>query len=840
MVSKNISILQYSPHFTFTSLGAALDRVRREAIAGKLDRSFDMFGVHIGLKYKDPADRMKGGQLRVAIDDMKALFPRAHSKRIDVNLNFDGGASKTDGVFDLNLKYLLEHGDGDGDETGTLSLKRSKQGNVYVSQLKTQTTGSHSGRPIIPAAITNAQIDVKSDRKTMFNLKYVNPSKGRDVEIDFNRVPGKQATLKITKSGSALVDLTFTAEDLNLRQPDGNFKVGVSGTVTGERIEGSVEGKKSAQGYRVKTDLSKGGKKALQVDSKVKADPSQKSYSTKTVYSVMGGIIQGTIVLKYEGGVLTFSNVDKNTKDKIEFKFALDYGKSLYIEGKKNGDTMWTYNTLRNTVNNDDKFEMTLETDLTLNSKSILWTMMDKYYPYGAFNVRRNEVRIFVDKKNRNLLLPKFTVDVKLYKEGKQVVTLDIDTTVKPYKFLFVAPNVFKRWNVKYDKIEGTMDHVIGKSINIKTNIGGGIEIDGNRGDNSKGGRDINIVTKKGGKQMMKIAISTEKTVNDNEIRLTLRDSVEIDPDSLLYRKIVNNYRLLTPFTKRTGEFEIYVNKKEKNVLLPKFSIKGEVKKDSETVMKALLTTNEKPYRMSLYLPVVLNRIYSDMDEYKVTVTHNPGQLLQVDTNGKKFKGFKIARTGSGNEREIVINGKKLGSGDYTLTDNSFSTKVTIADGNWIQPKITWRGKLPKTQAEAETFFLANRLDVEATGSKRSFNGDLSWKMDKPDFDFSTPWNAKLDLNLAGEGPNWGTYSITRHMTAAVADKIIKFAVTGDASFTKGVFARISPVKTDVNLKYVMADRDLIGKFSKVMNGKEYSVDFPVGSGVIPKIVWGQ
>merc|ERR1712156_1003793 len=442
--------------------------------------------------------------------------------------------------------------------------------------------------------------------------------------------------------GDALVDLTFTAEDLNLRQPDGNFKVTVSGTVTGERIEGSVEGKKSPQGYRVKTDLSKGGKKALQVDSKVKADPSQKSYSTKTVYSVMGGIIQGTIVLKYEGGVLTFSNVDKNTKDKIEFKFDLKIGKSLYIEGKK----------------------------------------------------------------NRNLLLPKFTVDVKLYKEGNQVVTLDIDTTVKPYKFLFVAPNVFKRWNVKYDKIEGTMDHVIGKSINIKTNIGGGIEIDGNRGDNSKGGRDINIVTKKGGKQMMKIAISTEKNVDDNEIRLVLRDSVEIDPDSLLYRKIVNNYRLLTPFTKRTGEFEIYVNKKERNVLLPKFSFKGEVKKDSETVMKALLTTNEKPYKMTLFLPVVLNRIYSDMDEYKVTVTHNPGQLLQVDTNGKKFKGFKIARTGSGNEREIVINGKKLGSGDYTLTDNSFSTKVTIADGNWIQPKVTWEGKLPSNKAEAEAFFL--------------------------------------------------------------------------------------------------------------------------------------
>merc|ERR1711910_320262 len=272
---------------------------------------------------------------------------------------------------------------------------------------------------------------------------------------------------------------------------------------------------------------------------------------------------------------------------------------------------------------------------------------------------------------------------------------------------------------------------------------------------------------------MMKINISTEKNVDDNEIRLVLRDSVEIDPDSLLYRKIVKNYRLLTPFTKRTGEFEIYVDK----------------------------------------------------DEYKVTVTHNPGQLLQIDTNGKKFKGFKIARVGSGNEREIVINGKKLGSGDYTLTDNSFSTKVTVADGNWIQPKITWEGKLPKTKSEAEAFFLENSLNVEATGSKRSFNGALSWKMDKPDFDFTTPWNCKLNLNLQGEGPNWGTYRIARDMKAAVANKVIEFDVTGDADFTKGVFAKISPVKTEVDLKYVMDDRDLIGKFSKVMNGKEYSVD---------------
>merc|ERR1711936_1259085 len=64
---------------------------------------------------------------------------RAQSKRIDVNLKIDGGASKTDGLFDLNLNYLLEHGDGDGDETGTLTLKRAKKGDTWVSQLKTET-----------------------------------------------------------------------------------------------------------------------------------------------------------------------------------------------------------------------------------------------------------------------------------------------------------------------------------------------------------------------------------------------------------------------------------------------------------------------------------------------------------------------------------------------------------------------------------------------------------------------------------------------------------------------------------------------------------------------------
>merc|ERR1719445_2311922 len=115
---------------------------------------------------------------------------------------------------------------------------------------------------------------------------------------------------------------------------------------------------------------------------------------------------------------------------------------------------------------------MTLTTDMTLNSQSIFYKLLEDHYPYGAFNERRNEIRIFIDRQNKN--------------------------------FLFLAPNVFNRWNINMDKIEGQMTHVPGSSINIETNLGGGIKINAQRGNNNKGGRDIQIRTEKAGKQMMK------------------------------------------------------------------------------------------------------------------------------------------------------------------------------------------------------------------------------------------------------------------------------------------------------------------------------------------------
>ena len=82
----------------------------------------------------------------------------------------------------------------------------------------------------------------------------------------------------------------------------------------------------------------------------------------------------------------------------------------------------------------------------------------------------------------------------------------------------------------------------------------------------------------------------------------------------------------------------------------------------------------------------------------------------------------------------------------------------------------------------------------------------------------------RMTFNIAGEGPRWGTYSISRNVTVAVFNKVIWLAVSGEASFSQGVFAKDSPVMTDVDLTYRMDDGNLEGKFSKVIKGIEYPI----------------
>jgi len=830
MVNKNAWIDNFSYSCSFS--GAALDRVKRDAIVGKMDKTFDFLGVHMGLKYKDAAQPLKGGKVQLKIDDLKKIFSGAHSNKVEVDAEFDGGVAMNDGLFKMVAHYSRVHSDGHGEEKGEVMIERKKTGSMWTTTIKT-SVNPFAGKSLLPAAINNIEIMVESDRQTKLHAKYVNPTKNRDIHINIDRVPGKSLHLVIV-NGDRKHDLTFKVGDLNFKKMDGIFNIAVEGTSLGEAVKGKITGSKKGDVQVVQFDLEKGNKKFIQFETKLKMDIVAQSFEARTKYAVLGGKISGKVLLKYADKQFAFKNTDGATKDTLELTAKIDVGKTADIEAKKNGESMWTYKTQRTTVSNNAKFEMTLNTQMTLNSKSRVHQFLSKNYPYGAFNTRNNKVKIFVDRQNKNLLAPKFKIDVHLQKDGAKAVDMTADTTGSPYVFKLTAPNFFKRWGIKQSSIDITADHKIGSSLVVDANILGGLHLEGKRGDNAKNGRDVSLLVKKGGVQMFKITWSTEKINNANEFKFILHDTLDVNPESMLYKNIISQYKILTPFTSRVGEFEIYVNKKDKNLMFNKFYVKGNVMKDGNKALDVLMTTNETPYKFEFFAPA-FDKIMPGMTEVKISVEHNLGQSLEIKTNFEKFTGLKIYKTGSGNERKVELNGKEMIMGDYTLTDNSFSTKITVGD-DFLEPKITWKGKLPQTKEEAEAFMLENNIQVKVTGSKRNLDLNLNWKMTKPDFNFGTPENGKISLNAKGNNPRWGDYSLSRDINWKAENKVIEVNWTGMAQFAQGTLATATPIETSFKFKVLLDKTDLIGKFMKKINGKEYSIEFPEGSGVMPKI----
>merc|ERR1711946_295 len=120
----------------------------------------------------------------------------------------------------------------------------------------------------------------------------------------------------------------------------------------------------------------------------------------------------------------------------------------------------------------------------------------------------------------------------------------------------------------------------------------------------------------------------------------------------------------------------------------------------------------------------------------------------------------------------------------------------------------------------------------------RNFDIDLSWKATKPDWDFSTPESLKLDLNAEGKGPRWGDWSISRDVAASIANKVISFDVSGTSKFGMGRLATSTPILTEIHMKYLIQQRDLTGKMSKVINGKNTQSNSPTVSESCPRSRW--
>merc|ERR1711910_39656 len=663
-------------------------------------------GAEVGIKYKDPSNRDKGGEAYVDIKELASLVPRAKSRAVQIHANFDG-------LFTMEVDYHFGHKDGSGTEEGSMKIVREKRGGMWHTDIKTEAH-PFSGRPIIPARINNMEFEIESDRATKLKGKYVNPNMGRDITWDIVRQPGKNIKAVITRGG-----VTSTIEG-TLNKSGQDMDITVKADIRGVKYDGKVSVKSAADKTKVDVLIKKGSESVLQMSSEVQIKGSK--FRLRSKYSIMGGkVAQGVFNAKYQNNKLTFE------ADPYKLDIELNLGRSIKVEAFKDGQSMWTYETLREDKSTPAAIQWEANSKMTLNPASKLHKFIQDNYPFGAFQTRTN-----------NFLLRKFKINFDVVKDGNKVIDISGNTVDAPYQFSASAPNLFERLNIAQNPLTMTINHQRGSFLIIDTNIAGGMKLDAKQSPNAgTGGRNIDIVATKGGAMMWKYNAVTSKVNDANQLKVGLKGDFELNPQSLLYKMVVSKYRILTPFSKRHSDLEFFWDKKNKNVVMNKFYAKAKIDKDGSNVANVLISTNQKPYKFHVFLPALLGKLRPGMQEVDVDFDHKPGTSLEMKVNhaGAKFKGFKIAKTGSGNEREITWNGKKLGKGDFTMTNKRFTTTQTLSNGKSLTTTITW-----KNRWDSPNFLLDNKVHVNLDGTERKLDLNMDWGMSKlPDMDLNTP-----------------------------------------------------------------------------------------------------
>merc|ERR1712158_290080 len=247
-----------------------------------------------------------------------------------LHAKFEGGSSSTDGLFEMDLDYHFEHKDGSGVEEGSMEGKREKKGGMWKTEIETEAH-PFSGTPIIARGGVTSTIEGTLNRS------------GQDMDII------------------------------------------IKADIRGVKYDGKISVKSASDKTNVVVDIKKGSESVVQLKSEVQVKGTK--FRLRSKYSIMGGkVAQGDFKANYQNNKLTFE------APPYKLEVELHLGRSIKVEASKNGESMWTYETLR-----EDKS----------NPNAIVWEANSK---------------IFIDRHNRNFLLRKFKINFDVVKDGSKVI----------------------------------------------------------------------------------------------------------------------------------------------------------------------------------------------------------------------------------------------------------------------------------------------------------------------------------------------------------------------------------------------------------------------------------
>jgi len=540
-------------------------------------------------------------------------------------------------------------------------------------------------------------------------------------------------------------------------------------------------------------------------------------------YSIKGGEnAEGVYTIKYDGTMVDFE------VDPYSLHVDLKLGQSIYIVAENNDEEMWSYKCQVEDKSTPSHVKYVGNTNMTLNPNSNFYKTLEENSPFGAFESKITHINIYIDKKNMNSHFHQFKIDLEMTKDGEKVVDIQADTTQTPYSFEMYAPNIFERLNIPDKPIIINVNHAITSIIKIETNLAGGMNFSAMQTQNfGTGGRNIDVLCTKGGVQMWKYNAVTSKIDDDNQLKVGLKTNFELNPKSMIFKYIVSKYEILTPFAKKNSEVEFFWSKKNKNTFMNKFYAKAKIEKDGINVFNLLVSTNEEPYKFFMFCPDILNMYMPGMTKIDFDVDHQVNQhlVMKVNHDDAEFKGFKITHDGNTNEHEIVINDERVKSVFGTWTSKALICNLTLTNGKEITAGI----RLDKLFKSPE-FFKNNKVQFISAGTGRKLNLDIDWELEQ------FPDSGHFITNADGQNPRWGKYSVNKGLTWNLTKNEVGINLDGETNFEKGFLADICPIKTEVKLQYDREAKDLVGKITKVMAGKEYSITIPEGQFAMPII----
>ena len=416
-------------------------------------------GAEVGIKYKDPSNRVKGGEAYVDIKDLASMVSRAKIKSVQIHAKFDGGQyedytghSHSDGTFTMDVDYHFEHKDGSGTEEGSMMVKREKKGGMWHTEIKTEAH-PFSGTPIIPNRINSMDFMMEFTDRYGWNSelkgKYVNPNMDHDitwdisvlqrdtirtdpileVKVDIRGVKylGKivvksqrQAVEVLIKRGSESV-LQMNIETQLAKMCwscDPVFpvteQIELNADIMGTKYYGKFSHVRKTKDKNEALLVIEMGSESildLTIDSQSKGNTSM----VRGNYSVMGGKVQGRFshMRKPHGRWLRELTFEASPY-KLEIALLLD--RSIKVEASKDGESMWTYETLMEDKSTSSAVVWEANSKITLNPASKLHKFIQDNCPSGAFQTMTNTFKFFIDRNNRN-----FKMDFEVVKDGQKV-----------------------------------------------------------------------------------------------------------------------------------------------------------------------------------------------------------------------------------------------------------------------------------------------------------------------------------------------------------------------------------------------------------------------------------